>query len=480
MQCRYLILIITLLIPSVSAVTFTEDFEGFDTTGLDAVQKPDQDWYNYVERSDIGFLTQTTPINGAASFVITADETSDVSSHTSQFNLEIPAQLVSTTFTVRGITITDDGVGSTQYVKLESTFPSRDIVIFYIFCIDPANPNACELRVKFDQIDSIGQVLINTTAGLKEFEIHVEFDWENFEFCLFVNAVDDGCFNTLQVPTNFYRLNFKHYNGNDKMGIYFDDWVVEGGIEGEASLILDDAATGIQNFATTIKFTSTGSLFIFGLILLVTLLMGVLLPMFVLGESNTIGVSSSFYSLLVIFWLIEMEFWPEWVGVAFIILTAALVGTFVRTIALGIKDASSGPALVAGSLGYFIISSTLLGFSGYVTESIELPTEAPEQVDDNGTLLEEQSFLVAAVECLFTGGVFTLGLITGDCSQKTVSKTFKKVTDVFGWIRTGFSFLFQLLTFQLPIPTVFSMLIVLPPAASLATYAISVIRGNGT
>jgi hypothetical protein len=201
--------------------------------------------------------------------------------------------------------------------------------------------------------------------------------------------------------------------------------------------------------------------------------------MFAANKSNTIASTIVFVIVLSIFWLIEGGFWPDWVGIAMIILTGAMIGSLVRTRALGVQDASTGPAFVAGSLGYFIITTTLLGFSGYATDTIRLPTENPTEVDSMGDPGPVQGYIESGIECVLTGGVFTLGL-TGDCSRFTETKTFSVITDILGWVRVAFSFLFQLLTFQLPIPVVFSMMIVLPPAAALATFAFTVIRGSGS
>jgi hypothetical protein len=108
--------------------------------------------------------------------------------------------------------------------------------------------------------------------------------------------------------------------------------------------------------------------------------------------------------------------------------------------------------------------------SGYAATTITVPT-APSTQDSSTS----QSFSSAVADCSLN--ILTLGLAGFGCSQQHISHSWKTITDVFGWIQEAFTFLFQLLTFQLPIPTVLNMMIVLPPAATLAAYAIQIIRG---
>lgn len=473
------VILLVLLVPVVAAVDFTEDFESFATSGLLGVENPDQAWYNYSESNDYGNLNTVSPIAGVNDMLFVGEVTQSFTSNTATFALEIPTQLSSTEFTIRGGTVNDTGGPTQQFVTLESFQPLRTLLEFYLFCLEG---DACELRVKFDHADTTGQVLINHTAGLKEFDIELFFDFVNAEFCLFVNTVDDGCFSFLELPTNFSRLKFSQYQGATRSEWQFDDWNVTDAIAGSATSIDGDVTLGMKNFATDINITSAGSLFLFGLILLITIIMGLFLPMSAVNRSKAIAPVITFVIVLAIFWLIEAEFWPDWPGITMIIVTGAMVGTLVRKLALGIQDATTGPALVAGSLGYFIITSVLLGFSGYATDTIRLPTEEPVQVNETGVPEPVQGYIEAGIECVLTGGtIFALGLFGfGDCSRYSETKFFSQITDIFGWVRTAFSFLFQLLSFQLPIPVVFSMIIVLPPASALATYAFSVIRGSGS
>lgn len=463
-----------LLVPVVAADDFTEDFESFETTGLLAVENPDQAWYNYAESNDYGLINTVGAIAGSQDMLFTGETTTSPSSNRATFSLEIPTQLSSTEFTIRGRTVNETGGPTQQFVALESFQPQRTLVEFYLFCLEG---DACELRVKFDHTDSTGQVLINHTTGLKVFNIELFFDWVNSEFCLFVNSVDDGCFSFLELPGNFSRLRFQQFRGDVRSEWQFDDWTVRDAVAGNATSVVGDITIGMKNFATDINITSAGSLFLFGLILLLTITMALFLPMSAVNRSKAIAPVITFVIVLTIFWLIDGEFWPDWPGITMIIVTGAMVGTLIRRQALGMRDATTGPALVAGSLGYFIITTTLLGFSGYATDTIQLPDQSPTQVNETGEPEPVQGYIVAGVECAVTGfGLFSFS----DCSRFTETEEFSIITDIFGWIRAAFNFLFQLLSFQLPIPVVFSMMIVLPPASALATYAFSVIRGAGS
>jgi len=475
-------LVLLLASGAVSAVTFTEDFEGFSLFGLDPTLKPDQDWYNYVEGFDVGNLTAEAPIpEGTQAFRFNSSVDVDLTTRSADFRLAVPIQLEETTFTVVGTTPNDNGIGSQQFVMLESSSPRRSIVEFYVFCRDTSNPDGCELRVRTELADTTGAVLINTSVGQTEFEIRVVFDWFTAEFQLFVDGVDDGTFPMLELPQDVGRLHFGQYRSDVPWVLTFDNWTVVGASDEVVGGIDADVAEGLQNFARDIRFTSGGSLFMLGLVVLIVLLAAVAVPMIILGLDNSTVPAIGFYGVLCVLWLVVMEWWPDWVGIALIITAASMIGMVLRKATLGIGNADSHAGLVVGALGYFIIASALLGFSGYAAEDIVLPTGQPDIVNDAGNeTTDNQSFLGAVSECIFTGGAFTFGL-TGDCSQTTVSKTWEKFTDaaatIFNWARTGMDFLFQLLTFRLPIPVIFNIMIVLPPAAALATVGISIVRG---
>lgn len=472
-----LVVIATLLaVPSVLADTFLEDFESYNLGGFDPETTPDQSWYDYTEGDSVGVVTdEGRPLNGAQWFWMQGANTTDASNRRSYFTLEIPATLTETTFYLNATPYSTNG-GSQQFVSIESSFPVRVMVQFYLMCNDASYPLGCDFKVRWEQADSTGQVLIPSSQNLTTFKIRVVPNWLNGTHTLYVNDVNDGIFPFLEIPEDIGRIRFGQLRADIPFNVTFDDWQVVGAINGTSTTLDGDIANGIKNFATSIRFTTSGSKFLFGFLVFMVLCAAVLVPLLALGLDNTVVPAVSFFAVLAALWMIFMEFWPDWIGIALIILVAALVGTVTRRLILGIRDASQGPGLVAGSLGYFIIATSLLAFSGYATETITIPTSPAEQQGVNETTNPEQTFIGAVAECIFTGGVFTFGL-RGDCGQDTVSTTWKQITDVFGWVRAGFNFLFQLLTFQLPIPVIFNVMLVLPPAAALATYAIQVIRG---
>lgn len=464
-----------LLIQTATAATFKEDFESFSTIGVFPT-KPDQVWYDYSEGDTIGNVTQTAPIPfGAKAFrdYHNTVASGDPSAEHSEFSLAIPTQITQTNFTIRGTTPSENTQGSEQWVALESSAPRRQLGQFYVFCIDSVHPAGCELRVRWQSVDSTGQILINTTLNQKQFNITVAPVWTQAKYALTVNGVADGTFPMLELPGDFQRLSFHQYRADIPFKMTFDNWHVLGGASGNTTVVSGDAVTGLLGFMYDIHFRTSGSEFVFGLVLFFILMAAVIVPTFALGKSNALANAVSFYAMLVILFLITIEVWPSWIGIAMIILTAALVGLVIRRLVLGIKNAGSGAGLVIGCLGYFIICSTFLGFSGYASQTVTVPTGQVDG-DNAGT---QQSFVGAVAECIVTGGAFTLGLV-GDCNQKTVSQTWKTITNIFSWVQSAINFLFQLLTFRLPIPVIFNMMIVLPPAAGLAVFAFQMIRGS--
>lgn len=469
MFLRFIVLFAVLLVPSVVAVDFTENFESFQVIGFDPEYKPDQDWYNYEEGADIGNVTRTAPIiEGSQSFRIVNNATAELANGLAKFELEIPVQLTTLNFTVEGATITDNGVGSQQYVAIQSSFPVRRVVEFYLHCRNDTGNSSfddgCQLKVRWQQAESDGVELVPYSSIDQRFTILVTFNWNDTEFCLTVDGVDDGCFPFFELPNDVGRLQFQQYREDIPLNVTFDVWTIQGAINGTAGAVTDDAATGISDFAADLHFTSPTSLFIFGIILFIILMAALIVPMFSHGESNALAPASAFYALILVFWLIQMEFWPDWIGITLIIIVSSMIGLILRRVMLGIRDANSGPSLVVGSLGYFIICATFLAMAGYSSTTIEIPAGVPEE-----TGASSQSFGEAVLECVVV--LFT------DCSQETESTVWKTITDIFGWIQAAFDYLFQLLTFQLPIPVVLNIMIVLPPAATLAAYAIQIIRG---
>ncbi len=471
-----ILLAILCIIPTVGADTFIETFEDDAPGGLNPEYKPDENWYNYVEGDDVGNLTIAPVIPyGYVAFRVAKGITNDASTSYGRLSLERPTQITQINFTVRGTPINANGVGSQQLISLESSAPVRRLAEMYLFCKEFVHSTACELRVRSENTDTTGLNYTSTryVTGLAQFNITLVPNWIDSNYVLTVNGVVLGTsIPFLDLPTDFARLTISQYREDTPMRVTFDNWRIEGGIAGNQSTVEGDAVEGIRQFIYDIHFRSAGSLFVFGIILFVIGMAAVIVPMFALGKSNAIANAVSFFGILLALWLVTLEIWPNWIGITFIILVAALVGLVVRRLFLGIRNASTGPGLIVGCFGYFIIASTFLGFSGYASDTITTPIS---QVDGDGA--QSQSFVGAVAECIITGGAFTFGLV-GDCNQATVSGTWKEITDIFSWVRTAINFLFQLLAFRLPIPVIFNMMIVLPPATALAVYAFELVRGK--
>lgn len=480
---RFLVLAALVLISTTATAQeiLVEDFESFDDGDT-----PSRAWYSFRDFDSQAEVNSTgNVIEGTKSLFLTGDTSSTVSGQVADFRLNVPTQLDNTTFFINATTITDNGVGSQQVVSLSSVSPIRDVVEFFVFCIDTANPDGCELRVRFDHIDSTGQVLINTSLDQSQFKINMVFNWLTSEYQLAVDDVNDGTFPFLELPRNIGRLRFSQYRQEVPMELSFDNWTLGGAINQSAAAVGGDVSNGIKQFANDIRFTSSGSLFFLGLLIFIVIMAAVIVPLLALGRDNTVIPATAFFAIIVTLWLIDMEFWPSWIGIALIIVAAVLISFLVRQATLGIKDASSGAGLIAGSLGYFIIASSFLAFSGYATDTIVLPTNPNAQANDDGGNVTgtQQTFIGAVTECIFSGGVFTFGLV-GDCSQDTVTTTWASIVDtvgnIYGWVQASVDYVFQLLAFRLPIPVLFNVMIVAPPAAALAAYAVGVIRGNAS
>lgn len=460
------LLLALVLVPTALADTLNEDFEDYVIGGFFPDTVPSQDWYDYSEGAAIGMVSDDPPsITGSQWFTARANTTTDESNRKVSFTLEVPAQLTSFNFTIEGVPYDNSTGGSQQFISVDSSAPVRSMVKFYLFCNDPVDGDGCELRVKFAAIDTTGQVLVNASAGQTQFAISIVPDWLNAEYQLFVDGIDDGTFPFLEIPKDVGRIQLGQQRADVPMNVTLDDFTVVGTVNGTASAVEGDIATGIKNFGTAIRFTTDGSQFFLGLLIFIVLCMAVIVPLLALGLDNTVIPAISFFVVLAALWLVYMELWPDWISIALIVLTAALIGAILRRLVLGIQDASQGPGVVAGSLGYFIIATSLLAMSGFAAGSIELPTNAP-----TGEGEADQNFAVATVECVLS--------FFSDCSQDTETKVFAAISDALGWARAAADFLFQLLTFQLPIPVIFSAMIVLPPAAALFTLAVQTIRGS--
>lgn len=471
--------VLLLVAPAVAADTLVEDFESYSISGIGATADPGLSWYDYGEGDDTGSVVDTAPvISGTQSFRADGDTSAGGGTHFSNFDLNVPGQVEYIEFTVNASTITA-GQGTEQVISLEGGTPLRTMVEFYVMCRDTENPLGCDLKVRWQGVDSTGQILIPSSTNQSQFEIKVVPDWVDREFQLFVDAVDDGTFPFLEQAGQFERLKISQYRQAVPMLITMDDWTVEGGTDSAAVEEEGDIATGLKNFAEDIRFTTPTSLFLLALVILGIILAAVIVPLMAMGMDNTVVPGLTFFGILAVLWLVFMEWFPEWIGIAIIITAGALVSLLIRRGIMGIRDTGSGSgAMVAGALGYFIIVSSLLGFSGYATEDIQLPSTGLETAEDQAinATSSTQSFGWAVVECVVT--------LFGDCSQSTESETWATITDVaatvFNYARSAFTFLFQLLTFQLPIPIIFNVMIVLPPAAALATVGYQLITRSGT
>lgn len=466
------------------AATLTEDFESFSPGA-----KPDQNWYDYTEADDVGDVDATELVifgNQSMFWNRSVTTGSTLSNRVGQFSLGVPSPLDEMNFTVEAVPPSNSTTnGTEQIIQVQSGPPRRTVVEFYVFCSDASSPDGCELRVRFDHVDSTGQVLINASANQTRFNIRMVFDWINGEYQLFVDGVDDGVFPFLELPQNVGRIKFAQHRADLDWRMSFDNWTVVGAVNSSGAGAKGDVATGIQNFAEDIRFTTSGSLFFLGLLIWLVMVAAVVVPLLSLGMDNTVLPAVGFFGVLCALWLVFMEFWPDWIGISLIIIAAAVLALTIRSKALGVRDASSGSSMVLGSLGYFVIASSLLAFSGYATDTISMPVNPSEQLNDAGGNVTDtqQTFVGAVTECIFSGGAFTFGLV-GDCSQDTTTTTWKKITDaagqIYGWVQASVDFVFQLLTFRLPIPTLFNIIIIGPPAMALAAYAIGMIRGTAT
>lgn len=127
----------------------------------------------------------------------------------------------------------------------------------------------------------------------------------------------------------------------------------------------------------------------------------------------------------------------------------------------------SDSRLVLGSFGFLVVTATLLALAGFSDVSFSTPTQ-PGQEEGAAS----QNVVVTAVECVFS--------FFQDCSSKTETRAFSVISDLTTFALAGVDFLFQLLTFQVPlIPLWLNAIIVIPPASTLAFIGIKTIRGTG-
>lgn len=461
---RFALLAVLFVLPGALGVTFTEDFEDFTLVGLNPELDPEQDWYTFRRSGDIGNVSATSDIEGAQAFILEGASGLSVADSKAAFNLVSPNQLETLTFFVEADSITDLVEGSQQVIRLYSSGPRRLIVEFYVLCTDSALPDGCALNVRFDAVDTRGQELVPASLNQTQFKVHLVFDWRAGEYDLFVDDVDDGTFSFLELPRNFAGLELQKVRSDYPVALTFDNWTITGALQPSDSAVDADVAEGLQNFAVQAGFESDTSRFLLGLIVLILLVASVAAGMKALGGSARLAPSLIIFTVGGVLWLTLIDFWPSWVDLTLIIFTSAILAGAVRQFALGMRDASTSSGAIMGAIGYFLTASSLLALSGFAVQTVEVPNGAP---DEDGAA--NQSFGVAVVECLFT--------VFNDCSQKTETRAFAIISDIIGWARAAVDFLFQLLTFQLPIPVLFNAIIVLPPAAVLAVEGFKIVRG---
>jgi hypothetical protein len=124
---------------------------------------------------------------------------------------------------------------------------------------------------------------------------------------------------------------------------------------------------------------------------------------------------------------------------------------------------ASQAELVLSSVGYFVIVGLLLSMAGIPSLGIELP---------NITTGTDQEDPGAHVDCIFGFQWFC------DLGSFTIHVTLG-IADALTYATAFLFFFFQLLTFQLPIPTWLNSIIVLPPAIVLMYVGIRFVRGGG-
>lgn len=127
-------------------------------------------------------------------------------------------------------------------------------------------------------------------------------------------------------------------------------------------------------------------------------------------------------------------------------------------------------AAIAGAFGWLVIFGGLLGLSGMSSSTIELPTgPAAEETSESNP----QGWVSTTIECLVT--------LYQDCSRVTKTKFFTAIEDFTGFALSFTTFMFQLITFQIPeIPTWLNAMIILPPGAVLAYIGLNVIARRPT
>ena len=467
-----MILACFLLLPVAGAVDETEDFESYNLAGASPELTPDQDWYDFRRNGEWGNVSADQGVlDGAQSFKFFVDEGIPPGNSKVSFNLAQPFQVDSTTFFIDANAVDDNPRGTRQVIQLFSATPRRVIAEFYVLCDNETDTGGCQFNVKHERQNTRGEELIPAANLDTVFKVHLVFDWRAGNYNLFVDDVDDGVFQFLELPTNLAGVELNKVDQIYAAEFYFDNWTVAGLPDSASDVVEGDMATGVKNFADDIRFRSDASRFVLGLVILVIILGGLASAMNALGDSPRMGPILLLFGLSTVLWLTLIGFWPLWVDLALMTATAALVAQVVRKVALGMKDANTSSGAIMGAFGYFIAASSLLALSGFAAQTIQVPAGDVE----NENNLDEQGQVAQILECSWSLLTFWDGDIA--CDKKVETKLFKVIDDLVAWSRAAGDFLFQLLTFQLPIPPLWNAIIVLPPAAVLAVEGFKLVRG---
>lgn len=468
MTNKLAILLAVLVIPSVAADTFNEDFEEYRIAGINPELDPDQDWYRFSRTGDIGNVSADQGIlNGDQSFLLHGGQGVTPKLGKAKFALVQPGQAESTTFWIRSDTQVNTTTGLQAFVALESQAPARRIVEFYVLCTDADFPLGCALNVRHELINTVGEELVPASMNQSTFKIHMEFDWRAGTYTLFVDDVNDGVFEFLAFPENLGALEIGKVRTDYTAKLYFDNWTVDGTPAIGEDAVLGDVGQGIKDFVDDAGFRGPTSKFVMGIAIAGILIAAVATLTRTLAGQSLASPVMAMFIIAVILWMTLLELWPVWIDLVLIILASTIASGLVRSVIIGAKDSNSSTMVILSAFSYLIAASSLLALGGFHADAIETPNAAP---DEDGAA--NQNIVAQVAECAF--GFITLKLA---CSKETETKTFKVISDVLNWGRAAVNFLFQLLTFSLPIPALFNTLIVVPPAVTIFVEAIRIIRG---
>lgn len=459
---RRTFLLLVLLAATAQAATLVEDFEDEIITGPLADPTPTESWYTF---SGAGAVqAQGLDGTGQAYYVTNNGSTTG---RQATFVLGTGAQVDSIEFEVSGLGPSQIDGGSRSMIRLESMAPVRALVEIHIHCTEPNGTDFCQLRVRHDNVNTTGDIIVDYDLNQTEFNVRIVPDWLNDEFTLYVDGSDDGTTTFLQIPQTFNRFSIHKPTGTYPLGLIFDEIIILGGVDATSEAVQGDFANYVTNHANDTGFNNEASLFFFGLVLLVTFLMAAWLVLRSMVNKTTVGVLVAINGIAITVWLVFVGIWPDWVGISLIIACSAVISFALRTALVSSGQSGTETATVVSALGYFLIASVLLALSGYASSTISLPASPGVNQDAGATTEDTQRVLVnCTMRSLFT------------CAKTVVQETSAAIGSITAWAIDAFTFLFQLLTFRLPIPTWANVIIVSPPAVTLAFVGLKTIRGT--